>query len=260
MGWPSFGTVILVGLLFLVIAAAGWIVYVHLRARRLGLPTPTLASYSPFSNTTRRYSVQPRTGGLIGWVSDKWRTYKYNRNRSAAGAYEGTSLDGYNAGRSGRGSGGRGAQLDPDEAWDTRVGTEADAYGPQGGYYEEELGLQGNASPNTTTYHGASAMEDGRGRQTRREEEETFTGGTQEGLDRRYDQEMGITQGDGTPSASGVTPHKNPFDDANKVESSLTGISPPPVGSAELKGHNGNQSLDVKESSAERRSLFKEDM
>ena len=52
------------------------------------------------------------------------------------------------------GGGGFGA-MDPDEAWDTRVGNEGDVYDPEGGYYEEqELSLRAPAGDGAYAGHG----------------------------------------------------------------------------------------------------------
>lgn len=253
----TFGVILLVLFIFLLIALALWIAYVHIRAKRLGLPSPTLSSYIPFS-TPRNYRSAPRSGGLIGFFQDKVREWKYKRNRSAAGSYEGTTLNSR--------PGGRGRGLDPDDAWDTRVGNEAElGYGPEGGYYEEELGLN-----RTTSYHGASKTN--RGRQLRREEEGTFVGGNQSGLDARYNSEMGISAHDGTSGGDvgGVGQGKglkvdtrDPFGDDNAA--SMRSLSPAPASGRPGQGHKRAQSsLSARSADgderSERRSVFRENM
>jgi len=171
------------------------------------------------------------------------RQFKNRNNRSAGGAYEeplGTTVRGR---ASNRGFG----PLDPDDAWDARVGHEADAYGPAGYYEEQELGLRGEhdiLAPGTT-----AAYESARGRSLSREPE-PYIGGSQAGLDRRYDEEMGHR------------PTTNPFDDANEAtineatSVSLRGVSPRPIDtSVKPKG----ATLES-ESPTERRSMFHENM
>ncbi|EHK97489.1 hypothetical protein M7I_6755 [Glarea lozoyensis 74030] len=41
------GAFFIIVLFVVLLGTAAWIIYTHLRARRLGLPTPTLASYNP---------------------------------------------------------------------------------------------------------------------------------------------------------------------------------------------------------------------
>ncbi len=152
--------------------------------------------------------------------------------------------------------------MDPDEAWDTRVGNEADAYGAAGpgGYYEEqELGLA--PTPGLYESHAGPAMPaygegaDVRGRSQNREPSAVVGG--QKGLDTRYDQEMG---GAGGQSQRGVDSN-NPFSDVNEAPS-LRGVSPRPmvdsnVGqSGKAKGGGGSQ----ESSPTERRSMFRESL
>jgi hypothetical protein len=242
----------------LFVAAAGWIVFTNLRARRLGLPTPTLSSYfsNPFKNDSSSYrepSAAP--GGIVGWVNDKIRAFKNRNSRVAGGAYEEplTSTRGRGANR---GFG----PLDPDDAWDARVGNETDAYGPGGYYEEQELGLHSNADigyggsgANTNLApapgQAPSGFADDRGR-SRSREPEPYIGGSQAGLDRRYDEEMGR-------KPAGTT--ANPFgDDAEASNVSLRGVSPRPIDtSLGAKGHSNQDSGD---SPTERRSMFRENM
>lgn len=228
----------------LVVGVAAWIVYTHLRARRLGLPQPTLSSYNPFkSSSSQRYGAPgPAPGGIVGWVNDKVRSFKNRNNRSAGGAYEEPLSSNVRGRASNRGFG----PLDPDDAWDARVGTEADAYGPGGYYEEQELGLHGGQSGIAPT-HGAAppSYDEERGRAVSRGPE-PYIGGTQAGLDRRYDEEMG------------ARPTTNPFDDAAEPSNvSLRGVSPRPVLDTS-KGHVKNQ--ESGDSPTERRSMFRENM
>lgn len=240
------GAFFIVVVFVIVVGAAAWIVYSHLRARRLGLPQPTLQSYNPFNGSaSQRYGAPgPAPGGIVGWVNDKVRAFKNRNNRSAGGAYEEPLSSAVRGRASNRGFG----PLDPDEAWDARVGTEADAYGPGGYYEEQELGLHSGQTAGLAPTPGAAPPgygEGSRGRSLSREPE-PYIGGSQAGLDRRYDEEMGRK------------PAANPFDDSAEASNvSLRGLSPRPVVDA-LKGHaKGQESVD---SLTERRSMFRENM
>ena len=141
--------------------------------------------------------------------------------------------------------------LDPDDAWDARVGTEADAYGPGGYYEEQELGLHPGQASGIVTTPGLAPTgfgEGSRGRGLNRDPE-PYIGGSQAGLDRRYDEEMG------------KRPAANPFDDSVEQSNvSLRGVSPRPVveTSSASKGHSKGQ--DSFDSPTERRSMFRENM
>ncbi len=218
---------IIVIILLIILAAAGWIVFTRLRARRLGLPTPSL---NPFANRSSWSDYpSPAPGGIVGWVNGKIRSLR-NR-RTAGGAYEGTS--------SGAGPARRFGPLDPDEAWDTRVGNEADAYGPSGYYEEQELGVHNPGSYAGASYgeqsYGLTESGDRRGRSRTRE------------LDERYDEEMG---------------GRNPFgDNAEPSSMSLRGVSPRPIDSSAGGGHQAKGSVDSKgDSPTERKSMFRENM
>lgn len=175
-------------------------------------------------------------------MTEKWNALR--NKRTAGGAYENTGYGGArNVGRDRRGFG----PLDPDGAWDARVGNEADY---AGNYYEEqELGLQ---DPSHGPYGGGGYGEvgvggipDTRGRSRSRQRE----------VDARYDEEMHGGRG-----------AANPFSDNNV----LRAASPRPVGEAgsaqqggathkKQKGSLGTQhSADG--SPTERRSMFHEDV
>lgn len=157
--------------------------------------------------------IYPAPSGLIGWVKDKYHDLRGTHSRT--GAYE----------QAARARGGR-RGLDPDEAWDTSVGAEADAYGT-GGYYEaQDLGLQSTA-PGRHDESGGGYQENGklpeyghedmrRGREPHRDST-TFIGGTQAGLDARFDAEF-----------KGKSHPQDPFGDHAEA-SSLRGVSPRPV-------------------------------
>jgi hypothetical protein len=232
---------------FLLVAAlAGWIIYTHLRARRLGLPQPTLSSYNPFQGSERYGAPGPAPGGIVGWVNDKVRAFRNRNNRSAGGAYEEPLSSNVRGRASNRGFG----PLDPDEAWDTRVGTEADAYGPGGYYEEQELGLHRPDGLAPTPGMAPPGYGEGaRGRSLSREPE-PYIGGSQAGLDRRYDEETG--KGKAKAAA-------NPFDDSAEPSNvSLRGVSPRPIDT--LNTSLGHKPQDSADSPTERRSMFRENM
>ncbi|EMC92862.1 hypothetical protein BAUCODRAFT_264305 [Baudoinia panamericana UAMH 10762] len=243
-GWGIFLVVLVI---VVVLGAAGYILYAHYRARRLGLPPPSL---NPFARNRRENSSYraptPAPSGVVGWVTDKFSALR--NKRTAGGAYESSGYGGARgADRSHRGFG----PLDPDEAWDARVDNEA------GGYYEEqELGLQ---DPAHGPYAGGGygevgigGIEEGRGRSRSRQRE----------LDARYDEEV---HGGAKQGGQGML---NPFGDHNEAPS-LRSISPrphvetDPRSSAGTHGRN-NANLgaagSADNSPTERRSMFREDV
>ncbi|KAG9230452.1 hypothetical protein BJ875DRAFT_472175 [Amylocarpus encephaloides] len=238
------GAFFIIVLIVIFLGGAGWIVYTHLRARRLGLPTPTLASYNPFHGSSSDRAGSGGGGGVAGWVKDKVAGFKNRNNRTQAGGYEEPLSSNVRGRASNRGFG----PLDPDEAWDARVGTEADAYGPGGYYEEQELGLHGRRDNNMAPASGLAPTgynDPPRGRSLSREPE-PYIGGSQGGLDRRYEEEIG-----GGPAT-------NPFDDhAEPSNISLRGVSPRPIdtGLGQKKKQAGDDN-----SPTERRSMFRENM
>jgi hypothetical protein len=262
---PSGVGIFFIILIILIIAAViGWIVFTQLRARRLGLPPPTLSSYIPFrsSSSTAAYP-SPAPGGIVGWVNDKFRAFKNRRNRTAAGAYEEPYVGSNDSRRGRRGFGG----LDPDEAWDARVGNEADAYGPGGYYEEQELGLRSGTAYGGAGYppagiaatpgmapEGYGQHDAPRGRSRSRDPPYSSTE-----LDQRYNEETGRTR---------ATQESNPFGDAaERSDISLRGVSPRPLdtsaaatagagsglGAARNGGAHGEE-----DSPTERKSMFRE--
>ncbi|GME28278.1 hypothetical protein GTA08_BOTSDO05835 [Neofusicoccum parvum] len=237
-------------ILLLVIGAVSWVAYTRIRAKRLGLPPPPL---NPFARGSRSDAgaggyPAPAPGGIVGWMNDKISSLRGGRSRNntryAAGAYEEAGLGG-GAGAAPRRTRGT---LDPDEAWDARVGNEAD-YGY--GYEEQELGLReptpygasgpGYAGagmyaappPHSAGLGAGSAAGSERGRSRTRE------------LDERYDEEMGHRAGGAT--------RDDPFGD-NAERSDLRGVSPRPMESGGAK-QGGNHSP-----TESRRSLFREEV
>lgn len=199
----------------LVVAALSYLVLRYLRARQLGLPT----SFNPFkSSAPSRNYPSGGSGGVLGWFKDRFNRIRSGRHRSTGVGYE-EPLSGVGGRRTNRNFG----PLDPDEAWDSHVGTEADGYGPPGYYEEQELGLHdGGVGPyGGDEYGGAGAGLGGdgasRGR-SRSREPPTFIGGSQKGLDERYDEEMGRR------------PAQDPFGDhAESSDIQLRSVSPRPV-------------------------------
>ncbi|KAH7133498.1 histidine phosphatase superfamily [Dactylonectria macrodidyma] len=228
------GGIVIAIVVLLLAAVIGWIVFTQLRARRLGLPPPSLASYLPWHKEDNPYGPpRPAPGGIVGWFNDKIRKFKNRNNRSAAGAYEQDQGDG-TRGRRGFGP------LDPDEAWDTRVGPGADSYG----YDEEELG--GGRDGRGTEYGGASyrmnvATPPSSGARGLRGDDEEDRG-------RRASRSPGSGPGG-----------RNPFDDDAAM--SLRGVSPRPIDTdlpAKQKRHDDPDSAGS--SPTERRSVFRENM
>ena len=111
------------------------------------------------------------------------------------------------------------SRLDPDGAWDDRVGDEADRYGPGADYEEQELGLH----PPAPGHYGGSGYGQalpgyGEERGRSRSRQEGYIGGSQGGLDQRYEEEVHGLKA-------------NPF--ADGVErSDLRGVSPRPMDEA----------------------------
>lgn len=219
-GWAIFIIVIVV---LLAVAAAGWFLWAYWRKRQ--------------GASSRNYPA-PAPGGVIGWFNGKIRSLK--NKRYAAGSYEATGLSGAGSGQRGR----RGAPMDPDEAWDTRVGNEADSYGPSGYYEEQELGLHPPNAYSGTGYGGSvtgfgGVNENDRGRSRSRQRE----------LDERYDEETGGAQ------------TTNPFSDDNAT--SLRGVSPRPIDThAHAHAHErlGDHEQSQGDSPTERKSMFRENV
>ncbi|KAL1301885.1 hypothetical protein AAFC00_006065 [Neodothiora populina] len=231
-GWGIFFLVVFIVVIF---ASVGWIIFTQYRARRLGLPAPSLNPFGRNRDRARNtYAAPaPAPSGIKAWFTEKFDAIR-GSGRTSGGGYEST---GYGGGRNRHGFG----ALDPDEAWDARVGNE---------YYEEqELGLQ---DPNSGPYGGS-----GYGQVVGAEVERGRSKSRQRELDERYDEEMGV-------SGATVTRPSNPFgDDASA--SSLRGVSPRPLADTEpgasSKGHRGQNSLETKDDSpTERRSMFRENM
>lgn len=198
---------------------------------------------------------------MTGWINDKLRSLRSGRNtRTAAGAYEGAA--GVPAGGGGRTRGGRGGggALDPDEAWDTRVGNETDGYYE---YEDQELGLHPQHGGGTYQMNLATELGDAPSSTM------TTTAATTNpfGDDSRHEYE-----GRGRAPAAAAAPASfkaraggaNPFDDdvADSASNiSLRGVSPRPIstaapGGAQKSGRGGGSPTER----AERRSIFRENV
>lgn len=219
------GIVVLVIVLLLLVGGIGWVFFARQRAERLGLPPPALASFIPFYTPRPSYGVQPAPGGVVGWFNDHFRGMK-SRNRTAVGAYEGAGAA--NAAGAGRSRGGFGP-LDPDDAWDTRVGNEADAY-----YYneEQELGLHGqrsrvDVSSGASPYLHNNQMGGSSYDMNVAADVDGAGSGEQRGRTRGRSPLGGGEAGPGPSGGSTL----NPFDDdvADSTNASLRGVSPRPM-------------------------------
>lgn len=174
-----------------------------------------------------------------------------NRNaRTAAGAYEPSGGLGGSASRSGR-RGGFGP-LDPDEAWDARVGYEADA-DPYQYYEEQELGLAPTHQEDTS-YGGGGSYPMNLAATPKEQSRQLGGEGEEDG--------RGRTRGRSPGAAGG----KNPFDDdADPSNLSMRNVSPRPLdtsgaaaSSADAKTHQKDAGQG--DSPTERRSVFRENM
>jgi hypothetical protein len=162
----------------------------------------------------------PASGGITGWFNSKFQAIKNRRSQTGAG-YE-------QAGYGGARGAPRNGPLDPDEAWDSRVGNEADVYGPGGYYEEQELGLH-----QPTAYSGAGYA---------------------------AAPSAGFTPAPGLAPSSGrgrsTSPARNPFGD--DAAESLRDVSPRPIDTTAAKA--GKKKDGEPDSSSPRRSMFRENM
>ncbi|KAI1806176.1 hypothetical protein F4811DRAFT_170089 [Daldinia bambusicola] len=231
------GTFFIVLFVLLIVAAVGWIVFTQLRARRLGLPAPPLSSYIPFvhSESSPSYGPpQPAPGGIRGWVNDKWRALRNSGNRSASGAYERPSRRGF-------------GPLDPDEAWDSRVGHEADGYYGYG-YEEQELGLRGQGQRSQQPHDTNTSYSN-------------VNLGADEPRGRTLSRDQGPSVGGNGNANLGAGSGRNPFDDDSAEPSniSMRGVSPRPIDTnvAAAKAMAGGKHDSP---TSERRSIFREEV
>ncbi|KAI0478023.1 hypothetical protein F4859DRAFT_513604 [Xylaria cf. heliscus] len=232
------GTFFIVLAVLLVVAAVGWVVFTQLRARRLGLPSPPLSSYIPFAGSSSQASYggpQPRAAGVRGWFSDRFQSLK--NPRSAAGAYEPSAP----AGRRGFGP------LDPDDAWDARVGAS---------YYPEDQELEDRAH-----HHGGGG---GLGGQYSGSDYQMNLAGDGADENRGRNPNPRLNVSAGKPAAREGSHHSNPFDDvaAEPSNLSLRGVSPRPIDTRKAAATTtpGGPPHDSPTSITERRSIFREDI
>ncbi|KAI0395853.1 hypothetical protein F5Y17DRAFT_168418 [Xylariaceae sp. FL0594] len=260
MAVSPLGTFFIIFFIFAFIAVAGWVVFTQLRARRLGLPSPPLSSYIPFVRSSSSYQSQyggpqPRPGGIRGWINDRFRTNK--NTRSATGAYEQPSA----AASRQHGFG----PLDPDEAWDARVGHEAYGIGPY--YHPDEQELEDRPH---TKYAGAGASLGAPAPYTGAEYHMNLAGAGDGAASSSSRGRSPNPRPMGSGSSSLSTPH-NPFDDENAEPSNidLRRVSPRPIdtGKARAAGSTGagagagaGTTQESPTSVAERRSVFREDV
>lgn len=199
-GWAIF---LIIALILFLVSGASFFLYVRQRNR-------TLSSNYP----------APAPGGIVGWVNDKLANLKRGRF---------TSGTGYETARGGDAAQ-RARALDPDEAWDANVGSEA--------YYEEqELGL--HAQPTAYSGAGYGARSPGLGAQGGEGERE---------LERTYEEESG----------GGAPAGRNPFGDDNATSLRSVGPRPLDLGAAQ-RAKSGSGSPESSPT-AERRSVFREDV
>ncbi|KAK3307545.1 uncharacterized protein B0T15DRAFT_493019 [Chaetomium strumarium] len=258
------GAVVLAIVLLLIVAGAAWVIFTRVRASRLGLPPPPLKSYIPFLGSSSSFSSSaaygtptPAPGGLVGWINDRIRLMRYGRNtRTAAGAYEGAgSSSSYNAGYASttttttttRGF----EHLDPDDAWDSRVG----GYNP----YEEEreLGLVGSHHPPVA----AAAAGGGQLGRDERPDGEGYQMNLPIEPEEEEEERRGRTRSRSPAPAAAPTQRgkaNNPFDDdAEPSNLSLRGVSPRPMDGGGRASFAARKAAD---GDHDRRSIFREDV
>jgi hypothetical protein len=208
------------------------------------LPPPSLAAYNPFHKQEQTYGPpRPAPGGVVGWFNDRLRAFKNRNNRTATGAYEGHSTSGARGGARGFGP------LDPDEAWDSRVGNEADTYGP-GGYYEEQ-----ELRDTNTAYGGAGGGLTGNTYNMNLAATPGMPPAGFGGGDVERGRTLNRSPGLGAPSG------RNPFDDdAEPSNISLRGVSPRPIDTSSANKGKGKEQQGDENSPTERKSIFRENM
>ncbi|KAG7287041.1 hypothetical protein NEMBOFW57_006541 [Staphylotrichum longicolle] len=242
------GAVILAIVLLLLAAAAGWVIFTRVRASRLGLPPPPLKSYIPFlkSSSPSYGGPAPAPGGIVGWINDRIRLLRNRNTRTAAGAYEGSSA--YNSGGysgSSRGNHRGFDHLDPDDAWDARVG----GYNP----YEEEREL-GLAPPPSSSGHGGQYHQQQQPGGDGYQMNLAVTPGVG-GPQPQYEEERRGRPRSRSPEPEGLPKGGgNPFgDEAEPSNISLRGVSPRPMDSS-FAGRKAKADHD------DRRSMFREEV
>lgn len=249
--------IFLIVIIFLVGGAyGGWVAYSRLRASRNGLPPPSLNPIAAFRGSSGGSNSAnypgPAPTGIKGWIDAQVHKFKNRNNRYAAGAYESSSGGGAGAGGFGAGGRPRGAgnRLDPDEAWDARVGNEA--------YYEEqELGLHEPAG-----HAGAGGYSHAAGGSATSNPFENTAYEPERGRsrNREYDESAAPLHHGG--GAAG----QNPFGDDHAA--SLRGVSPRPLDHGVDTSYGGAHELPTEHAGknhhspteGSRKSLFHEEM
>jgi hypothetical protein len=197
-------------ILAILLGGGGYLAYRKFYLKRNDLPTFNYPAPAP--------------SGLVDRVKEAWGRLRNPKTQTGAG-YEPSG--GYRGASGGR----RGHALDPDEAWDSRVGNEAEIYGPNSGHYEEqELGLH-----QPTEYRGGGG-----------------------GAGFRQAETLGAPAG-GAADRSRSPGRSNPFGDDNAA--SLRSVSPRPHldtsgGGAQPQGRGSAESSPT----FERRSIFRENV
>ncbi|KAI1813183.1 hypothetical protein GGS20DRAFT_494152 [Poronia punctata] len=249
MAVSALGTFFIIFFILLFLAAVSWVGFTQLRARRLGLPSPPLSSYIPFARSSYQSQYggpQPKSGGIRGWIKDRLPSNK--NSRSAAGAYEQPSAAGS---RHGFGA------LDPDEAWDARVGHEG--YGV-GSYYPDDQELEDRGHHNNRQGNAGGAVPSpytGSGYEMNLA---TDDGGRGRSTNPRTSRPSSMAAGPGNGNGNGNGKTRNPFDDAAEPSNiSLRGVSPRPIDTRKTPA-NGDQPQESPTSMMERRSIFREDI
>jgi len=200
-GFPSFLiAIIVIG----AIAGLAFLAFVLFRRR------------AAHSRTFGSAPAGPSLDGAKKGLSALWYKVKNPRARSSSAGFEGIS-----AGP--RAANARGRALDPDEAWDTRMGREADGY-----YDETELqsGYKGAGGYTAPTEYTTAKMP----------------------LENPFGDEH---------AATAPKPGENPFGDEHGVVPSLRSISPRPEIDTRLPGEAGRPGGPP---SPTRKALFKENV
>jgi len=245
-GWAIF--VIVVVLLF-ALAGAGWFFWMRYRRSSRSMSTPAYPSPAP--------------GGVVGFLQTQYKKLRGvgNRRFASGAGYEGrgsgyhqtgSGLDDHGGAGAGGSNRGRHMSLDPDEAWDTRVGNEAE-YGP---YEEQELGLRAPSSYTGGGYAGTAGLSLGAGATSYEEERGRSRSRMRDELDERYDEEMGRGRSGGG-DGGGRKGRQDPFADEYAAPS-LRGVSPRPLETD--VGRQGGQRQGPEDSPTERRSMFRENV
>ncbi|KAI5795312.1 hypothetical protein DFH27DRAFT_116154 [Peziza echinospora] len=154
-GMSAAGIAFLVLFILLLVGGILYVIYTHIRARRLGLPSPGWRTYVPFLNNSQSRG-RPSTGPL-GWIKSKIP----NSGTSRGGPFNGST--GYTgAGERSRRTQAQFGQLrqDDEEAWDARGyrGLDDDTEMHQSHKQQQQ-------NPNQSQNTGAGAAASNRGRE-----------------------------------------------------------------------------------------------